>query len=55
MRFYRAFLGRFPNDGEVAYGGGALDSGARTTDDLIGLFANSEEFTARLHEYFGSP
>ena len=54
VRFYRAFLGRFPNDSEIAYWTGELDSGRRTTDNLIDLFADSAEFTARLGEYFGS-
>ncbi|HUT23993.1 MAG TPA: DUF4214 domain-containing protein, partial [Sumerlaeia bacterium] len=52
-RLYRAFLGRFPSDTEAAYWSGELDSGARTTDDLIDLFADSPEFTARLHQRFG--
>ncbi len=43
--FYRAFLGRFPNDTEIAYWSGELDSGARTAHDLIELFADSPEFT----------
>ena len=54
VRFYRAFLGRFPNDSEIAYWTGELDSGRRTTDNLIDLFADSTEFTARLQVYFGS-
>ncbi|HUT22944.1 MAG TPA: DUF4214 domain-containing protein, partial [Sumerlaeia bacterium] len=52
-RLYRAFLGRFPSDAELAYWSAELDSGARTTDDLIDLFADSTEFTARLGKYFG--
>ncbi|HUT25703.1 MAG TPA: DUF4214 domain-containing protein, partial [Sumerlaeia bacterium] len=52
-RFYRAFLGRFPNDSEAAYWSAELDSGERTTDDLIDLFADSPEFTARLRQRFG--
>jgi len=52
-RFYRAFLGRFPNDSEIAYWTGELDSSRRTADNLIGLFADSAEFTARLEERFG--
>jgi len=28
--FYRAFLGRFPSDGETAHRGGELDAGRRT-------------------------
>ena len=52
-RFYRAFLGRFPSDTETAYWTGELDSGRRTTDSLIDLFADSAEFTARLEEHFG--
>jgi len=51
-RFYRAFLGRFPNDAEIAYWSAELDSGRRTTDAVIDLFADSAEFTARLNEYF---
>ena len=54
VRFYRSFLGRFPNDTEIGYWTGELDSGRQTTDDLIELFADSAEFTARLQAYFGS-
>ena len=54
VRLYRAFLGRFPSETEIAYWTAELDSGARTTDDLIDLFADSGEFTPRLGEYFGS-
>jgi hypothetical protein len=53
-RFYRAFLGRFPNGTEIAYWSDELDSGRRTTDALIDLFADSAEFAARLNEYFGA-
>ncbi|HUT25623.1 MAG TPA: DUF4214 domain-containing protein, partial [Sumerlaeia bacterium] len=55
VRLYRAFLGRFPNDTEIAYWTGELDSGARTTDDLIDLFADSAELTERLRMYFETP
>ncbi|HUT25863.1 MAG TPA: DUF4214 domain-containing protein, partial [Sumerlaeia bacterium] len=41
VRFYRAFLGRFPNDTETTYWSGEIDSGRRTTDDAIELFADS--------------
>jgi hypothetical protein len=51
-RFYRAFLGRFPNEAELAYWTAELDSGRRTTDDVIDLFGGSQEFTARLEEFF---
>ena len=51
-RFYRAFLGRFPNDTETAYWTGELDSGRQSTSGVIDLFADSAEFTARLEEYF---
>jgi len=54
-RFYRAFLGRFPNDAEVAYWSAELDSGRQTTDGVIGLFADSAEFTGRLGGYFDGP
>jgi formylglycine-generating enzyme required for sulfatase activity len=55
IRFYRAFLGRFPNDSEVTYWSGTVTGGSLTYDSLIGLFADSEEFTARLHAFFGGP
>ncbi|HUT23170.1 MAG TPA: DUF4214 domain-containing protein, partial [Sumerlaeia bacterium] len=51
-RFYRAFLGRFPNDAEVTYWTGELDSGRQTTDGVIDLFADSAEFTGRLNAFF---
>ncbi|HUT23637.1 MAG TPA: DUF4214 domain-containing protein, partial [Sumerlaeia bacterium] len=51
-RLYRAFLGRFPNDSEIAYWSGLLDAGARTPNDLIDLFAEAPEFTNRLEEFF---
>jgi hypothetical protein len=54
VRFYRSFLGRFPNDTEIAYWTGELDAGRQTTDGVIDLFADSTEFTARLQAYFGS-
>jgi hypothetical protein len=54
-RFYRAFLGRLPNDAEVAYWSAELDSGRQTTDGVIGLFADSAEFTERLRMHFGTP
>jgi hypothetical protein len=55
VRLYRAFLGRFPNDAELAYWTAELDSGRRTTDDAISLFADSAEFTERLRMYFETP
>ncbi|HUT26092.1 MAG TPA: DUF4214 domain-containing protein, partial [Sumerlaeia bacterium] len=51
-RFYRAFLGRFPNDAEIVYWMGELDSGSRSPGDLIDLFADSEEFSRILDAYF---
>jgi len=51
-RFYRAFLGRFPNDTEVAYWTGELDAGRQTYESVIWLFAESTEFTERLEAYF---
>ncbi|HUT23522.1 MAG TPA: DUF4214 domain-containing protein, partial [Sumerlaeia bacterium] len=53
VRFYRAFLGRFPSDSEVAYWSGELDAGRQTTDSVIDLFGNAAEFTVRLNQYFG--
>ncbi|HUT24500.1 MAG TPA: DUF4214 domain-containing protein, partial [Sumerlaeia bacterium] len=55
VRFYRSFLGRFPNDTETTYWSGEIDSGRRTTDDAIELFADSAEFTERLRTYFETP
>jgi len=55
IRFYRAFLGRFPSDSEVTYWSGTVTSGSLTYDSLISLFADSEEFTARLNAFFGGP
>ncbi|HUT25477.1 MAG TPA: DUF4214 domain-containing protein, partial [Sumerlaeia bacterium] len=52
-RFYRAFLGRFPSDSEVAYWSGELDSGRQTTNSMIELFGDSAEFTSRLNACFG--
>jgi len=52
-RLYRAFLGRFPSDPEMAYWILELLSGRKRSNDLITLFADSEEFAARLQEYFG--
>ena len=54
-RLYRAFLGRFPNDTEVTYWSGTVTGGSLTFDSLVGLFADSEEFTARLNAFFGGP
>ena len=48
IRLYRAFLGRVPNDAEVAYWTDELDSGRQTAEDAINLFADSAEFGARL-------
>jgi hypothetical protein len=53
VRLYRAFLGRFPNDSEIAYWTGALQSGGKSIDDVIDLFGNSQEFTDRLDAHFG--
>ncbi|HUT24840.1 MAG TPA: DUF4214 domain-containing protein, partial [Sumerlaeia bacterium] len=54
VRFYRAFLGRFPNDSEAAFWTGELNSGRQTTDTLIDLFGDSVEFTGKLRTYFGN-
>jgi hypothetical protein len=51
-RFYRAYLGRFPGDNEVAYWSGELGAGRQTYDSVINLFANSQEFTTRLNQFF---
>jgi hypothetical protein len=53
VRFYRAYLGRYPSTGEIAYWRGQLDTHTLTTTDLINQFAASAEFTARLNVFFG--
>jgi hypothetical protein len=55
VRFYRAFLGRFPNDAEINYWTSELDAQRQTTDAVIGLFADSVEFAERLRVYFETP
>ncbi|HUT26152.1 MAG TPA: PQQ-binding-like beta-propeller repeat protein [Sumerlaeia bacterium] len=55
VRFYRAFLSRFPNDSEVSDWSGEIDAGRQTTDGVIDLFAESAEFSERLRTYFGTP
>jgi hypothetical protein len=52
VRLYRAFLGRFPNDSEIAYWSGLLDAGTNTPNGLIDLFGDAPEFTSRLNEFF---
>ena len=52
-RLYRAFLGRFPNDSEVAHWADQLESGGMSLDDVIDLFGDSQEFTGRLGRHFG--
>jgi len=51
---YRAYLGRFPADGEITYWAGELNSGRQSVDDLINQFANSQEFSEILEWYFSS-
>jgi len=51
-RLYRSFMGRFPGDGEVAYWADEIVSGRRTLGMVVEVFANSEEFTIRLGQYF---
>ena len=52
VRLYRALLGRFPADNEIAHWAGELYAGRQTVDNLINLFANSQEFTQILDTYF---
>lgn len=51
VRLYRAYLGRYPGDSEIAYWRGQLDSHALTTTNLIDQFAASAEFTGRLNTF----
>jgi hypothetical protein len=55
IRFYRAYLGRYPSESEFNYWVGELNSGRETTDSVMNQFANSPEFTTKLNTYFGSP
>ena len=52
IRFYRAYLGRFPAQNEIDYWKGELDAGRQTTDTLIDIFAAAQEFTDRLNAFF---
>lgn len=52
IRLYRAFLGRFPADGEVLYWSGQLEQGIETLESLIARFVDSEEFATILGKYF---
>ena len=52
VRFYRAYLGRFPSESEFNYWVGELDAGRETTNSVITLFANSAEFSEKLNSYF---
>jgi len=54
IRLYRAFMGRFPGDEEIAYWAGELNSGGLTLQQVITFFAGSPEFTGILHEFFGA-
>jgi hypothetical protein len=51
---YRAFMGRYPGTGEIAYWEVELDSGRKTYAQVLDFFVNSEEFTQILTDYFGS-
>ncbi len=51
---YRGLLGRFPNYDEISYWEEELNSGRATLEELIDIFCESEEFTARLIEFFGT-
>ncbi|HUT25787.1 MAG TPA: DUF4214 domain-containing protein, partial [Sumerlaeia bacterium] len=44
--FYRAFLGRFPSDLELAFWTAELESGAQSLESMIDRFAQSKEFAA---------
>ncbi|HUT23910.1 MAG TPA: DUF4214 domain-containing protein [Sumerlaeia bacterium] len=51
--FYRAFLGRSPTHSEMQYWRGEILTGRGGPLDLIDLFADSGEFTARLERNVG--
>jgi C1A family cysteine protease len=52
VRLYRGLLGRYPDDNEIAYWSGELNSGRQTINALINQFANSQEFSQILLKYF---
>ena len=54
VSLYRAFMGRYPGSGEIAYWAGELNSGKRTFAEVLDVFVNSQEFTLILTKYFGS-
>jgi hypothetical protein len=54
VNLYRAFMGRYPGTGEIAYWTLELESGRKTYAQVLDFFVNSEEFTEILTEYFGS-
>ncbi|HUT23542.1 MAG TPA: S8 family serine peptidase, partial [Sumerlaeia bacterium] len=52
VRLYRAFLGRFPNDSEIAVWKAEIEAGRQTPNSLIDLFGDAPEFSQRLQDYF---
>jgi hypothetical protein len=54
ISLYRGLLGRFPNDNEISYWEEELNSGRKTLEELIDIFCDSPEFSARLIEFFGT-
>jgi len=52
VHLYRAYLGRFPNDSETAYWVDLLNRGIYTVNQLIDLFADSDEFDQCVNDLF---
>jgi hypothetical protein len=51
---FRGVLGRYPSREEMAYWTAELDSGRVSVPDFIDLLIASQEFEARLREFFGT-
>lgn len=52
VHLYRAYLGRFPNDSETAYWADLLNRGIYSVNQLIDLFADSDEFDQCVNDLF---
>ena len=53
INLYRAFMGRYPGGGEIAYWRDQLDQHKKTFEQVLDVFVNSAEFTGILTKYFG--
>lgn len=51
FRLYRAFMGRFPGEGEVDFWSGEIVHGRQTLDEVVEYFSNSDEFTGIMERH----